>query len=66
MFARAEKTSQMTNDVKDTMFTPGGGPRENIERYLLRLVQDEVGWVVATGLVAPFVYAYYFVFRCIW
>lgn len=65
MFVRAAKTAQMTCDMKDAMFTPGGGPRKNIERYLLRAAIDEIGWL-ATCLVAPFVYSYYFAFRCIW
>jgi hypothetical protein len=66
MFRRAKKTSQLTCDMKDIMFVDGGGPRKNIENYLLRAVRDEFGWVVTTGLVAPLVYLYYFVFRCIW
>jgi hypothetical protein len=66
MFRRAKKTSQMTCDMKDIMFVDGAGPRKNIESYLLRAVRDEFGWVVTTGLVAPLVYAYFYVFRCIW
>jgi len=66
MFVRAKKTSQLTCDMKDIMFVDGGGPRKNVESYLLRAVRDELGWVVTTGLVAPLVYAYFFVFRCIW
>lgn len=66
MFLRAEKTSELTCDMKDIMFVDGGGPRKNIESYLLRAVRDEFGWVLTTGLVAPLVYAYFYVFRCIW
>lgn len=66
MFVRAKKTSQLTCDMKDIMLVDGGGPRDNIERYLLRAVRDEFGWVVTTGLIAPLVYAYFYVFRCIW
>jgi hypothetical protein len=52
--------------MKDIMFMAGGGPRENIESYLLRAIRDEFGWVVTMGIVAPLVYAYYFLFRCFW
>jgi 2-polyprenyl-6-methoxyphenol hydroxylase-like FAD-dependent oxidoreductase len=66
MFSRAKKTSQLTCDMKDIMFVAEGGPRENIESYLLRAVRDEFGWMVTMGIVAPLVYVYYFVFRCFW
>jgi len=66
MFVRAKKTSQLTCDVKDGMFMEGGGPRKNVESFLLTMARDEFGWVVTRGLLAPLVYAYYFVFRCIW
>jgi 2-polyprenyl-6-methoxyphenol hydroxylase-like FAD-dependent oxidoreductase len=66
MFVRAEKTTRLTRDMKDLIFVDGGGPRRNVESYLLRVVEDEYGWVVTTGLLAPLVYAYFFVFRLIW
>ena len=66
MFVRAKQTAQLTCDMKDIMFVDGEGPRKNIESYLLRAVRDEFGWVLTTGLVALLVYAYFYVFRCIW
>jgi 2-polyprenyl-6-methoxyphenol hydroxylase-like FAD-dependent oxidoreductase len=66
MFVRAKRTTQLTCDMKDALFVDGGGPRKNIETYLLRPVGDEYGWVVTTGLLAPLVYAYFFVFRLVW
>jgi hypothetical protein len=66
MFVRAKRTTQLTCDMKDALFVDGGGPRKNIETYLLRAVGDEYGWAVTTGLLAPLVYAYFFVFRLIW
>jgi hypothetical protein len=66
MFRRAKKTSQLTCDMKDIMFTAGGGPRKNIESYLLRAIRDEFGWVVTMVIMAPLVYAYHFLFRCFW
>jgi 2-polyprenyl-6-methoxyphenol hydroxylase-like FAD-dependent oxidoreductase len=66
MFVRAKKTSQLTSDLKDLVFVDGKAPRKNIESYLLRLVGNDFGWVATMGVLAPLVYAYFFVFRLIW
>lgn len=65
LFSRAQKTSQLTADMMEQKFMVHGSPRNGIERYLLRAVEDELGWWL-TKLSTPLVYAYYFVFRLIW
>jgi 2-polyprenyl-6-methoxyphenol hydroxylase-like FAD-dependent oxidoreductase len=66
IFVRAKKTSRLTSDLKDLMFVDGKAPRKNIESYLLRLVGNDNGWVATMGVLAPLVYAYFFVFRLVW
>lgn len=65
MFSRAQKTSQLTVDMMHQKFMVAGSPRNGIERYLIRAVEDELGWWL-TKLCTPLVYAYFFVFRLIW
>ena len=65
MFSRAQKTSQLTADMLNHKFMVPGSPRNGIESYLIRAVEDELGWWL-TKLCTPLVYAYYFVFRLIW
>lgn len=65
MFSRAQKTSQLTVDMMNQKFMVPGSPRNGIEGYLIRAVEDELGWWL-TKLCTPLVYAYYFVFRLIW
>ncbi|TKA57309.1 hypothetical protein B0A55_12436 [Friedmanniomyces simplex] len=65
MFARATKYQQLTYDSMNAVFFSPGAPRVGIERYFLRMAQDELGYW-ATLLVTPLVYAWFFVFKLIW
>lgn len=65
MFARAKVTQQLTFDMMNYNFFAPGGLRGNIEKYMLRAMQDETGpWL--TMLLTPLVYAYFFIFKLIW
>lgn len=65
LFARAEKTSQLTADMMHAMFMVPGSPRNGIERYLIRAAEGELGWWL-TKLATPLIYAYFAVFNLIW
>lgn len=65
MFPRMHKFMQLTYDMMTAMFMTPGAPRQSIERYVLRAVSDELGWVM-TMLLTPVVYAYFAVFKMIW
>ncbi|KAK4952625.1 hypothetical protein LTR10_009431 [Elasticomyces elasticus] len=65
MFKRATMYQQQTYDMMGFMFFQPGSPRMNIERYILRVGEDELGYWL-TMLATPLVYAWYFVFRLIW
>lgn len=65
MFARATRTQQMTWTMMEAMLLTPGAPRTSIERYLLTAVGGGIGgW--AGWVLAPIVYAWFFVFKLIW
>ncbi|KAI7368058.1 hypothetical protein KC354_g2962 [Hortaea werneckii] len=65
MFARATRTQQMTWTMMEAMLLTPGAPRTSIERYLLTAVGSGIGgW--AGWVLAPIVYAWFFVFKLIW
>lgn len=65
MFVRMNKFMQLTSDMMTAMFMTPGAPRMCIERYLLRAMSDELGWLM-TMVLTPVVYAYFAVFKMIW
>ncbi|KAK0345926.1 hypothetical protein LTR91_022531 [Friedmanniomyces endolithicus] len=65
MFARAKKYQQLTYDLMSTIFFSPGAPRAVIEKYLLRMVGESLGYW-GTVLATPVVYAWFLVFKLIW
>ena len=65
MFKRATKTQKLTYDMMQMFISPKG-PRGQMENYICRAVEDEVGWWVTSFIVWPLACAYFFVFRLLW
>lgn len=66
MFSYATKTQQLTYDMMYASYFKPGAPRTGLERYLLRAIEDEVGWWTTRLVATPLVYAYFFIFKLIW
>lgn len=65
MFKRAARTQQLTYDMMRAMFYNPGAPRNGIEKYILRAMEDQLGpWMIA--LATPIVWTWFFVFKLIW
>ncbi|KAF2765405.1 FAD/NAD(P)-binding domain-containing protein [Teratosphaeria nubilosa] len=65
MFVRARKTQQATYDMMAAIYHTPGSPRRGIERYVLKAMENEMGWWMMI-LVTPIVYVWFGVFKMIW
>lgn len=66
MFKRAKDIQQLTYDMMHFKFFYPGSPRTAIEKYILRAIQDKLGYWLSTFVATPIVYIYYGVFKMIW
>lgn len=65
MFRRAKITQQLTYDMMTIGFRTPGFPRNGLEKFMLRAMEDEMGWW-GTLVLTPVVYTWFFLFRLIW
>ena len=65
MFERVGKVQAMTDDVMRMMFFTKGGPRTVIERWIIRIMSDQLN-VVPLLFVKIAVYIYYFCFKLLY
>ncbi|KAK5151394.1 hypothetical protein LTS14_009237 [Recurvomyces mirabilis] len=66
MFKRSTETQRMTWEMLKAMFLTPGAPRLGIERYIIQATKGEMGWWVATFILTPVVYAWFFVFKLLY
>lgn len=66
IFGYASQTQQLTYDMMSAMYFTPGAPRTGIERYLLRAIEDEVGWWMTKFVATPLIYGYFFLFKLVW
>ncbi|QIW95465.1 hypothetical protein AMS68_000983 [Peltaster fructicola] len=64
LFKRGKQVQENTYTNMQFMYFQEDAPRKGIEKFIINAVKDEMGWF--TYLLAPLVYAYYFVFKLVY